>query len=130
MSDKRLIAFRFPAALVLSIVCLAAPAWADFKAGEKAYQRKTTPRRCVNGTLWQSKDRPPRNIISACSMPMARASQKMTRKHDSGMRKPPIKNTRLPRSIWQACMIMVVVVCRISRWRRDGIFEPPIKAII
>src|SRR4026207_1168276 len=40
MSDKRLIAFRFPAALVLSIVCLAAPAWADFKAGEKAYQRK------------------------------------------------------------------------------------------
>jgi len=38
MSDNRLIAFQFPVALVLSIVCLAAPAWADFKAGEKAYQ--------------------------------------------------------------------------------------------
>ena len=30
---------RFPVALVLSIVCLAAPAWADFKAGENAYHR-------------------------------------------------------------------------------------------
>ena len=39
MSDDRLIAFRFPVALVLSIVCLAAPAWADFKAGMDAYQR-------------------------------------------------------------------------------------------
>jgi TPR repeat protein len=28
----------FLVAFVLSIVCLAAPAWADFKAGEKAYQ--------------------------------------------------------------------------------------------
>ena len=39
MSDDRLIALRFPVALVLSIVCLAAPAWADFKAGADAYQR-------------------------------------------------------------------------------------------
>ena len=39
MSDDRLIALRFPVALVLSIVCLAAPAWADFKAGVDAYQR-------------------------------------------------------------------------------------------
>ena len=39
MSDDRLIALRFPVALVLSIVCLAAPAWADFKAGENAYHR-------------------------------------------------------------------------------------------
>ena len=39
MNDNRLIALRFPVALVLSIVCLAAPAWADFKAGEKAYHR-------------------------------------------------------------------------------------------
>ena len=38
MSDDRLIALRFPVALVLSIVCLAAPAWADFKAGADAYQ--------------------------------------------------------------------------------------------
>ena len=28
----------FPVALVLSIAYLAAPAWADFKTGEKAYQ--------------------------------------------------------------------------------------------
>jgi len=39
MSDERLIALRFPVALLLSIVCLAAPAWADFKAGENAYHR-------------------------------------------------------------------------------------------
>ena len=30
---------RFPVAFVLSIVCLAAPAWADFKTGMDAYQR-------------------------------------------------------------------------------------------
>jgi len=30
---------RFPAALVLSMVCHAAPAWADFNAGEDAYHR-------------------------------------------------------------------------------------------
>ncbi|RPH74496.1 sel1 repeat family protein, partial [bacterium] len=29
----------FPVALVLSIICLAAPAWADFNAGENAYHR-------------------------------------------------------------------------------------------
>ncbi len=34
------IAFRFPIALVLSIVCLPAPAWADFLAGMEAYNRK------------------------------------------------------------------------------------------
>jgi TPR repeat protein len=39
VSDDRLIVLRFPVALVLSIVCLAAPAWADFKAGADAYQR-------------------------------------------------------------------------------------------
>jgi uncharacterized protein len=39
VSDDRLIALRFPVALVLSIVCLAASAWADFKAGVDAYQR-------------------------------------------------------------------------------------------
>ena len=39
MRDDRFIALRFPVALVLSIVCLAAPAWADFKAGESAYHR-------------------------------------------------------------------------------------------
>jgi uncharacterized protein len=39
VSDDRLIALRFPVALVLSIVCLAAPARADFKAGVDAYQR-------------------------------------------------------------------------------------------
>jgi TPR repeat protein len=39
VSDDRLIAIRFPVALVLSVVCLTAPAWADFKAGEDAYHR-------------------------------------------------------------------------------------------
>jgi len=39
MSENRLILIRFPVALALSIVSVAAPAWADFKAGEKAYQR-------------------------------------------------------------------------------------------
>ena len=31
--------FRFPIAVVLSIVCLAVPAWADYKAGEDASNR-------------------------------------------------------------------------------------------
>ena len=39
MSDERSILLRFTIALVLSIVGLAAPAWADFNAGEKAYHR-------------------------------------------------------------------------------------------
>jgi putative transposase len=30
-------ALRFPIALVLSVICLAAPAWADFQAGMDAY---------------------------------------------------------------------------------------------
>jgi len=30
---------RFPIAVVLSIICLAVPAWADYKAGEDAYNR-------------------------------------------------------------------------------------------
>jgi uncharacterized protein len=30
---------RFPIAVVLSIVCLGVPAWADYKAGEDAYNR-------------------------------------------------------------------------------------------
>ena len=33
------IALRFPIGLVLSIVCLVVPAWADFKAGMDAYNR-------------------------------------------------------------------------------------------
>ena len=39
MSDRWSMSLRFPVALVLSTVCLATPAWADFKAGEKAYDR-------------------------------------------------------------------------------------------
>ena len=33
------ISLRFPIALILSIVCLATPAWADFQAGMKAFER-------------------------------------------------------------------------------------------
>jgi TPR repeat protein len=36
---NRFIPFRFPLALVLSIVSFVAPAWADFKAGMEAYNR-------------------------------------------------------------------------------------------
>ena len=39
MSDDRPMSLRFPIAIVLSIVCLAAPAWADIQAGVDAYQR-------------------------------------------------------------------------------------------
>ena len=38
MCNHRLVAPRISVALVLSIAYLAAPAWADFKTGEKAYQ--------------------------------------------------------------------------------------------
>jgi uncharacterized protein len=37
VSDDRSMALRFPIALVLSVVCLAAPAWADYQAGTNAY---------------------------------------------------------------------------------------------
>jgi uncharacterized protein len=40
MRNCKLRGLRFLVAAVFSIVCLAAPAWADFKAGEKAYQNK------------------------------------------------------------------------------------------
>ena len=36
---NRFMSFRFPPALVLSIVCFAAPVWADFKAAMEAYNR-------------------------------------------------------------------------------------------
>ena len=39
MSERWTIFLRFINTLVLSIVCLTTPAWADFKAGEKAYQQ-------------------------------------------------------------------------------------------
>jgi TPR repeat protein len=39
VNNNRPIPLLFLIALVLSIVCLAAPAWADFKAGENAYHR-------------------------------------------------------------------------------------------
>ena len=39
MSGNRSRSLRFPVVLVLSIVCLATPAWGDFKAGEDAYHR-------------------------------------------------------------------------------------------
>ena len=37
MSIHRYMSLRFPGALVLSIICFSAPAWADFKAGMDAY---------------------------------------------------------------------------------------------
>ncbi len=37
MSDDRTMSHRFTISLVLSILCLAVPAWADFTAGETAY---------------------------------------------------------------------------------------------
>lgn len=39
MSDDRFIALRLLVAFLLSIVCLSAPAWADFKAGVNADNR-------------------------------------------------------------------------------------------
>ena len=39
MSGDRPILLRFTIALVLSMVCLIVPAWADYKAGEDAYGR-------------------------------------------------------------------------------------------
>ena len=39
MRTRRLREFSRLAAFVFSVVCLTTPAWADFKAGEKAYQR-------------------------------------------------------------------------------------------
>jgi TPR repeat protein len=39
MSNERPMSLRFAIALVLSIICLAVPAWADFQAGEDAYDR-------------------------------------------------------------------------------------------
>ena len=39
MSDNRSMSLRFPIAVVLTIICLAAPAWADYEAGLGAYER-------------------------------------------------------------------------------------------
>jgi len=39
MSDERPMSLRFTIALVLSVICLAASAWADYQAGEEAYHR-------------------------------------------------------------------------------------------
>ena len=39
VSNNRPMPLRFPIALVLSIICLAVPAWADYQAGMDAYGR-------------------------------------------------------------------------------------------
>ena len=39
MRTRRLREFSRLTAFVFSVVCLTTPAWANFKAGEKAYQR-------------------------------------------------------------------------------------------
>ena len=39
MSDNRPMSFQFTIAFVLSFVCLATPAWSDYKAGKAAYDR-------------------------------------------------------------------------------------------
>lgn len=39
MRDNRLIALRFSLSLVLSIICLAGPAWGDYQVGMDAYNR-------------------------------------------------------------------------------------------
>jgi uncharacterized protein len=39
MSNNRFMALRFSVVLMLSIVCLVVPAWADFQAGMDAYNR-------------------------------------------------------------------------------------------
>ena len=39
MSNNRIMPLRFPIALVLSLVCLVVPAWADFQAGMDAKNR-------------------------------------------------------------------------------------------
>ena len=39
MSGDQPMSLRFTIPLVLSLVCLAVPAWADYKAGEDAYDR-------------------------------------------------------------------------------------------
>jgi TPR repeat protein len=39
VSNDRLIALRFPIGLVMSMVCLVVPAWADYQAGMDAYNR-------------------------------------------------------------------------------------------
>lgn len=39
MSDDRPMSVRFNIAFVLVVVCLATPAWSDYKAGEDAYHR-------------------------------------------------------------------------------------------
>lgn len=39
MTNKRPISLRFPIALLLSLVCFAVPAWADFQAGMDAKNR-------------------------------------------------------------------------------------------
>jgi TPR repeat protein len=39
MSNERPMSLRFAIALVLLVICLAVPAWADFQAGKDAYDR-------------------------------------------------------------------------------------------
>ena len=115
MSDDQLRALRFPVALVLSIVCLAAPAWADFKAGENAYHRgdyATAMRE------WQPLAKQG-HAVAQYNLGLLYANGQgvqtmLTR--DSGSKKLPSKDTRTPRSTWGAYMIMDGVFRRISRW--------------
>ena len=71
---------RFPVALVLSIVCLAAPAWADFKAGVDAYHR---------GDHWPSREMSSPSSNLACGMRKFGGCPRAMSMHSSGMKKWP-----------------------------------------
>ena len=84
---------RFPIAVVLSIVCLAAPAWADFQAGMDAYNRGDYATALREWRPLAELGIALRSSTSACYMPTAKVSPRTMFKRGSGMRRPPSRGT-------------------------------------
>jgi len=128
MSDSRSVSLRFLVPLVLSIVCLAAPAWADFKAGEKAYQRNDYATALRE---WQPLAKQGQ-AAAQYHLGLIYANGQGVPKDDAQARQWYEKAANHEHADAQvnlgACMIMVVVVH--SEWLGDGIVDLHIKETI
>lgn len=130
MRTRRLRDFSRLATLGLSLVCLTTPAWADFKAGEKAYQRND-----YGAALheWQPLAKQGQ-AAAQYQLGLLYANGQGVPKDDAQARKWYEKAANQghgsPKSTWRVCAIMAVEALKISGWQCDGIFELPIKVMI
>ncbi len=76
-------------ALVLSTVCLATPAWADFQAGNGAYNRNDYATALREWRPQAERGDATPQYTTGCCMPTGTVSRRTLSKRGSGSSKPP-----------------------------------------